>query len=116
VLFVAGRVLPVVAPLPLLAARLLIIGHDACHGVYTDSPRQNRRIGKIAFLPSLTPYRWREVVQHGAVSHHGACGASFEYGYTALQLACSTTHVGDEYWRAIRGARFQLCLVSAMRQ
>ena len=79
VMFVTASVLAVVAPwylqlacvplLALLIARLFIIGHDACHGSYTDSRRQNRWIGKIAFLPSLTPYRWWEVGHN--MAHHG---------------------------------------------
>jgi acyl-lipid omega-6 desaturase (Delta-12 desaturase) len=49
--------------------RLFVIGHDACHGAYTDRPWLNRLIGRIAFLASLTPFSlWR--VGHNVV-HHG---------------------------------------------
>ena len=36
-------------------ARLFVIGHDACHGSYTPNKTLNKWIGRIAFLPSLTP-------------------------------------------------------------
>jgi omega-6 fatty acid desaturase (delta-12 desaturase) len=40
---------------------LFVVGHDACHGSFTSSPRLNAWIGRLAFLPSLTPYRaWDE--------------------------------------------------------
>jgi fatty acid desaturase len=49
--------------------RLFLIGHDACHGALTDSDRLNSVIGRLAFLPSLTPFSlWH--VGHNVV-HHG---------------------------------------------
>jgi len=49
--------------------RLFVIGHDACHGALTGSDRLNRILGRIAFLPSMTPFSlWR--VGHNVV-HHG---------------------------------------------
>lgn len=49
--------------------RLFIIGHDACHGSLTDHAGLNKLLGRIAFLPSLTPFSlWR--VGHNVV-HHG---------------------------------------------
>src|ERR1700722_18573580 len=38
-------------------ARLFVIGHDACHGSYTPNKTLNKWIGRIAFLPPLTPDR-----------------------------------------------------------
>jgi omega-6 fatty acid desaturase (delta-12 desaturase) len=53
----------------LAIVRLFIIGHDACHGSLTDHDNLNKVLGRIAFLPSLTPYSlWR--VGHNVV-HHG---------------------------------------------
>jgi omega-6 fatty acid desaturase (delta-12 desaturase) len=49
--------------------RLFIIGHDACHQSYTPHRRLNRWLGRIAFLPSLTPYSLWEVGHN--VVHHG---------------------------------------------
>ena len=49
--------------------RLFILGHDACHGSLTPNALLNKILGRIAFLPSLTPYSlWR--VGHNVV-HHG---------------------------------------------
>ncbi len=50
-------------------ARLFVIGHDACHGSYTPSKILNKWIGRIAFLPSLTPYSLWEVGHN--LAHHG---------------------------------------------
>ncbi|MCD8514530.1 MAG: fatty acid desaturase, partial [Burkholderiaceae bacterium] len=36
--------------------RLFIIGHDACHQSYTPHRGLNRILGRIAMVPSLTPY------------------------------------------------------------
>ncbi len=53
----------------LAIVRLFIIGHDACHGSLTDHAALNKLLGRIAFLPSLTPFSlWR--VGHNVV-HHG---------------------------------------------
>jgi acyl-lipid omega-6 desaturase (Delta-12 desaturase) len=50
-------------------ARLFVIGHDACHGSYTPSKVLNGWIGRIAFLPSLTPYSLWETGHN--LAHHG---------------------------------------------
>lgn len=52
-----------------IIGRLFIIGHDACHQALTDNKRLNNWLGRIAFLPSLTPYSLWEV-GHNTV-HHG---------------------------------------------
>ena len=49
--------------------RLFIIGHDACHQSLTPHRRLNKWLGRIAFLPSLTPYSLWDM-GHNAV-HHG---------------------------------------------
>jgi acyl-lipid omega-6 desaturase (Delta-12 desaturase) len=49
--------------------RLFIIGHDACHQSLTPHRRLNQWLGRIAFLPSLTPYSLWEVGHN--VVHHG---------------------------------------------
>jgi acyl-lipid omega-6 desaturase (Delta-12 desaturase) len=55
--------------------RLFIIGHDACHQSLTPHRRLNRWVGRIAFLPSLTPYSlWdagHNVVHHGYTNLKG---------------------------------------------
>lgn len=47
---------------------LFIVGHDACHGSLLDSPRWNRWIGTLAFLPSLTPFPAWELAHNQ--THH----------------------------------------------
>jgi len=49
--------------------RLFIIGHDACHQSLTPHRELNKWLGRIAFLPSLTPYSLWEVGHN--VVHHG---------------------------------------------
>lgn len=38
-------------------AMLFIVGHDACHGSFTPNRALNGVLGRLAFLPSLTPFR-----------------------------------------------------------
>lgn len=52
-----------------LIARLFIIGHDACHQSLTARRALNKWLGRLAFLPSLTPYSLWEVGHN--VVHHG---------------------------------------------
>ena len=49
--------------------RLFIIGHDACHQSLTRRRTLNKWLGRIAFLPSLTPYSLWDVGHN--VVHHG---------------------------------------------
>ena len=42
-------------------AMLFVVGHDACHGSFTASRTLNAWIGRVAFLPSLTPFRTWEL-------------------------------------------------------
>ncbi|MFU8815518.1 MAG: fatty acid desaturase [Pseudomonadales bacterium] len=55
--------------------RLFIIGHDACHQSYTPHRGLNKVLGRIAMLPSLTPYSlWQaghNVVHHGYTNLKG---------------------------------------------
>jgi omega-6 fatty acid desaturase (delta-12 desaturase) len=53
----------------LVISRLFILGHDACHQSFTRHRGLNRWIGRIVFLPSLTPYSLWEVGHN--VVHHG---------------------------------------------
>ena len=52
-----------------VTGRLFILGHDACHQSLTPHRRLNQWLGRIAFLPSLTPYSLWEVGHN--VVHHG---------------------------------------------
>ena len=49
--------------------RLFIIGHDACHQSLTPHRTLNKWLGRIAFLPSLTPYSLWDIGHN--VVHHG---------------------------------------------
>ncbi|MBB3213183.1 omega-6 fatty acid desaturase (delta-12 desaturase) [Herbaspirillum sp. Sphag1AN] len=52
-----------------IIGRLFILGHDACHQSLTEHRRLNAWLGRLVFLPSLTPYSlW--AVGHNVV-HHG---------------------------------------------
>jgi len=79
-LFVAGMAVVILARGPvvqliagvatgLVISRLFILGHDACHQSLTPHRRLNPWLGRIAFLPSLTPYSLWEVGHN--VVHHG---------------------------------------------
>ncbi|MBX3622696.1 MAG: fatty acid desaturase [Rhizobacter sp.] len=61
--------LPLALAAGFVIGRLFIIGHDACHQSFTPHRRLNRWLGRIAFLPSLTPYSLWEVGHN--VVHHG---------------------------------------------
>ena len=49
--------------------RLFIIGHDACHQSLTPHRTLNKWVGRIAFLPSLTPFSLWDIGHN--VVHHG---------------------------------------------
>ncbi len=49
--------------------RLFILGHDGCHQSLTPYRGLNKWLGRIAFLPSLTPYSLWDVGHN--VVHHG---------------------------------------------
>jgi omega-6 fatty acid desaturase (delta-12 desaturase) len=53
----------------LVIARLFILGHDACHQSFTPHRGLNRWLGRLVFLPSLTPYSLWEIGHN--VVHHG---------------------------------------------
>jgi omega-6 fatty acid desaturase (delta-12 desaturase) len=53
----------------LVISRLFILGHDACHQSFTPHRGLNRWLGRLVFLPSLTPYSLWEVGHN--IVHHG---------------------------------------------
>jgi len=69
--------------------RLFIIGHDACHQSLTPHRELNKWLGRIAFLPSITPYSLWDVGHN--VVHHGYTnlkGFDFVWApYTAEEFA-----------------------------
>lgn len=50
-------------------ARLFILGHDACHQSLTPDRRLNKVLGRLVFLPSLTPFKLWELGHN--MAHHG---------------------------------------------
>jgi acyl-lipid omega-6 desaturase (Delta-12 desaturase) len=58
-----------IAPaLGLQIARLFVLGHDACHQSLFASRQLNRWVGRLLFLPSLTPYTAWEIGHN--LGHH----------------------------------------------
>lgn len=50
------------------AGGLFMVGHDACHGSFTQIPWLNRLLGRLAFLPTYHPYSlW--ALSHNRVHH-----------------------------------------------
>lgn len=82
----------------LVIGRLFILGHDACHHSLTPHRRLNTWLGRLVFLPSLTPYSlWN--IGHNVV-HHGYTNLkNFDFVWQPLSL--------DEY-RALPRWRRQL--------
>jgi acyl-lipid omega-6 desaturase (Delta-12 desaturase) len=65
--------------------RLFIIGHDACHQSLTAHRKLNPWLGRLAFLPSLTPYSLWDV-GHNLV-HHGYTNLKgFDFVWTPSTL------------------------------
>lgn len=52
----------------LMIARLFVLGHDACHQSLFANRLANRWMGRLIFLPSLTPYSLWEVGHN--LGHH----------------------------------------------
>ncbi|MEF7614476.1 fatty acid desaturase [Aquincola sp. MAHUQ-54] len=70
----------------LVIARLFILGHDACHQSFTPHRGLNRWLGRLLFLPSLTPYSLWEVGHN--VVHHGYTNLKgFDFVWEPLTLA-----------------------------
>jgi len=69
-----------------VTGRLFIIGHDACHQSLTPGRRLNHWLGRIAFLPSFTPYSLWEVGHN--VVHHGYTNLKgFDFVWAPLTAA-----------------------------
>lgn len=67
-------------------SRLFLTGHDACHGASFSSAWANRCAGRLAFLPSLTPFSTWEL-GHNTL-HHGFTNLrGKDYVYTPFSKA-----------------------------
>ncbi|MCY1164070.1 Fatty acid desaturase [compost metagenome] len=69
----------------LVIGRLFILGHDACHQSFTRHRRLNRWLGRLVFMPSLTPYSLWDVGHN--VVHHGYTNLrAFDFVWQPLPL------------------------------
>ena len=91
-------------------ARLFVIGHDACHGSYTPNKTLNKWIGRIAFLPSLTPYSLWEIGHN--LAHHGFTNLK---GRDYVWTPYSPSEFAKLPWLRRRLERLYRCLAGAGR-
>jgi len=67
-------------------ARLFVLGHDACHQSLFQNRNANRWVGRLLFLPSLTPYSLWEVGHN--LGHHVYTNLrGMDYVWTPLSKA-----------------------------
>ncbi|MDR3418472.1 MAG: fatty acid desaturase [Nevskia sp.] len=65
--------------------RLFILGHDACHQSFTSNRGLNPWLGRLTFLPSLTPYSLWDTGHN--VVHHGYTNLkAFDFVWQPLTL------------------------------
>src|SRR5580692_8498631 len=69
-----------------LLAVLFVVGHDACHGSFTSRRWLNVGIGRLAFLPTLTPYSTWEL-SHNLTHHVYTNLKQFDYVWRPLSRA-----------------------------
>jgi omega-6 fatty acid desaturase (delta-12 desaturase) len=69
-----------------LLAVLFVVGHDACHGSFTSRRRLNAVIGRIAFLPTITPYSTWEL-SHNQTHHVYTNLRRYDHVWTPLTKA-----------------------------
>jgi omega-6 fatty acid desaturase (delta-12 desaturase) len=68
-----------------LLAVLFVVGHDACHGSFTSQSWLNATIGRIAFLPTATPFSTWEL-SHNHTHHVYTNLKQFDHVWTPLSL------------------------------
>jgi omega-6 fatty acid desaturase (delta-12 desaturase) len=70
----------------LFITRLFVIAHDACHGSFLSSHLLNRVVGRVGFLPSLTPFNlWQ--LGHNTLHHRYTNLKGRDYVWTPLSKA-----------------------------
>jgi omega-6 fatty acid desaturase (delta-12 desaturase) len=68
-----------------IIGRIFILGHDACHQSFTPHKWLNKFLGRLAFLPSLTPYSLWEVGHN--IVHHGQTNLKgFDFVWAPLSI------------------------------
>ena len=70
-------------PAGLFIATFFVVGHDACHGSLTPYDSLNKVLGRIAFLPSWTPYSTWEFA-HNRVHHSYTNLRGMDYAWAPL--------------------------------
>src|SRR5487761_2346823 len=68
-----------------IIGRLFILGHDACHQSFTPHRMLNKVLGRIAFLPSLTPYSLWDI-GHNLVHHGQTILKGFDFVWAPLSV------------------------------
>lgn len=69
-----------------VTGRLFILGHDACHHSFTPYRGLNKFLGRLAFLPSLTPFSLWDVGHN--IVHHGQTNLKgFDFVWAPLSKA-----------------------------
>ena len=71
-----------------LIGTLFTVAHDACHGSFTGSDRLNRLLGRLCFLPSLTPF------------------TSWEYAHNRIHHSYTNLRGRDYAWAPFSKAEF----------
>jgi omega-6 fatty acid desaturase (delta-12 desaturase) len=64
-------------------AMFFVVGHDACHGGLTPFQALNQFLGRVAFLPSLTPYITWEFA-HNRIHHSYTNWRGKDYAWAPL--------------------------------
>ena len=73
----------------ILVAILFVVGHDACHGSFTQRKWLNHLLGRLAFLPSLHPF------------------TSWEHGHNRLHHCWTNLRGKDYVWTPLSSEEYQ---------
>ncbi|ULA63384.1 MAG: Delta(12)-fatty-acid desaturase [Nitrospira sp.] len=91
----------------LLIAVLFIIGHDACHASFTSSSIVNQIVGRLAMLPSLTPFTFWELghnrLHHGFTNLKGKDYVWTPYSYEEFQSLSPFRRALEKFYRSFWG-------------
>jgi acyl-lipid omega-6 desaturase (Delta-12 desaturase) len=66
-------------------AMFFVVGHDACHGGLTPFQALNQFLGRVAFLPSLTPYITWEFA-HNRIHHSYTNWRGKDYAWAPFSM------------------------------
>ena len=81
----------------LFIGMLFTVGHDACHGSFTDRTWLNECMGRVAFLPSLMPYTcWKYTHNYLHHSYTNLAGQDFVW-----QPRSYEEYLAFPWWRKV---------------